>query len=118
MKFQGDGFRLAFGSARRAVECAIALQRGLTEIDIPDAPIRVRIGVHTGEPVREADDFHGRDVAYAARVGSAAVGGEILVSSLVKSLIEPSGTFEFEGPRELELKGFEGAQSVFAVKWR
>ena len=76
------------------------------------------MGVHTGEPVRQADDFFGRDVAYAARLGAAAGGGEVLVSSLVKSLVEPSGAFSFEGPHELELKGFDGPQPAFSVVWR
>ena len=118
VRSRGDGFMLAFPSARRAVECAISVQRRLAQIESPDAPVRVRMGLHTGEPVREADDFYGRDVAYAARVGSVAVGGEILVSLLVKSLVEPSGAFRFDGPREFELKGFEGRQSLFAVRWK
>jgi class 3 adenylate cyclase len=118
VRSRGDGFMLAFPSARRAVECAISIQRGLAQIESAQAPVKVRMGIHTGEPVREADDFYGRDVAYAARVGAVAVGGEILVSSLVKSLVEPSGAFGFDGPRELDLKGFEGRQSLFAVRWR
>lgn len=117
VKSQGDGFLLAFPSARSAVDCAVAVQRRLQDIDSPDAPIRVRMGMHTGEPKRDVDDFYGRDVAYAARVGSAAIGGEILVSSLVQTLAKPSGAFTFEGPRQLDLKGFEGPQTVFAVVW-
>ena len=115
VKSQGDGFMLAFPSARRAVECAIGIQR---EVSSLDGPIFVRMGMHTGEPIRHEDDFFGRDVAYAARLGSAASGGEILVSSLVKSLVEPSGSFSFDGPRELELKGFAGPQPTFNVVWR
>jgi class 3 adenylate cyclase len=114
VKSQGDGFMLAFSSARRGVECGIGIQR---EVSALEGPIWVRMGLHTGEPIRHSDDFFGRDVAYAARIGSAASGGEILVSSLVKSLVAPSGSFRFEGPRELELKGFEGPQPVYAVSW-
>jgi len=115
VKSQGDGFMLAFPSARRGVECAIGIQR---EVSSLDGPLYIRMGLHTGEPIRHADDFYGRDVAYAARLGSAASGGEILVSSLVKSLVEPSGSFSFDGPRELELKGFDGPQPTFNVVWR
>lgn len=114
VKSQGDGFMLAFPSARRGLECAIAVQQDVSAFDVR---LKVRMGLHTGEPAREADDFYGRDVAYAARIGSAAIGGEILVSSLVKSLVEPSGSVLFVGPRELELKGFEGPQQVYAVTW-
>jgi class 3 adenylate cyclase len=114
VKSQGDGFMLAFPSARRAVECATTIQR---EVATVDERLRVRMGLHTGEPVRQADDFYGRDVAYAARIGSAANGGEVLVSSLVKSLVAPSGSVTFAAARELELKGFDGLQTVFAVDW-
>jgi class 3 adenylate cyclase len=114
VKSQGDGFMLAFPSARRAVDCATTIQR---EVATVDERLRVRMGLHTGEPVRQADDFYGRDVAYAARIGSAANGGEVLVSSLVKSLVEPSGSVTFAAARELELKGFDGLQTVFAVEW-
>ena len=117
VKSAGDGFMLAFPSARRAVECAVAIQRRLADVHSDEIPLLVRMGLHTGEPTRMAEDFYGRDVAYAARVGAAAAGGEILVSSLVKSLVESSGSFAFEPPRELELKGFDGPQSVFALRW-
>jgi class 3 adenylate cyclase len=108
----GDGFMLAFPSARKGLGCAIAVQQGLAD----DERIRVRIGAHTGEPIREAGEFYGRDVAYAARVGAAANGGEILVSDLVARLCA-GGSYVFDGPRALEFKGFEGEQSVFAVDW-
>jgi class 3 adenylate cyclase len=109
----GDGCMLAFPSARRAIECAIALQRGSDEL-ADDIRFRIRIGAHTGEPIREAGVFYGRDVAYAARVGALAVGGEILVSSLVKELCA-GGSFTFAQPREVELKGFDGIQLVYPV---
>ena len=77
---QGDGSMLAFSSARRAVACARAIQRGIDDA-FADAspPIRVRIGVHTGDALREADHFFGTTVHYAARVASHALGGEVLV---------------------------------------
>ena len=114
VKSQGDGFMLAFPSAKRAVECLIAVQREVTTLD---ERIKVRMGLHTGEPTRHADDFFGRDVAYAARLGAAASGGEILVSELVRSLVAPGGSVTFDGPRELELKGFEGPQPAYIVRW-
>ena len=75
VKGQGDGFMLAFSSARRSLTCAQAIQRGIAEtFDDPGSLIRVRIGVHVGETVHEADDFFGHAVNYAARVASSAVG--------------------------------------------
>lgn len=115
VKSQGDGFMLVFASARRGVECATAIQRDVSKLD---HMLKVRMGLHTGEPTRQAEDFYGRDVAYAARIGAAAGAGEILVSSLVKSLVEPSGSVQFDGPRELVFKGFDGGQLVYSVLWR
>lgn len=112
VKSMGDGFMVAFPSARRAIECAIEVQRDAAEI----GQIRVRMGLHTGEPQRRADDFYGRDVAYAARIASAAAGGEVLVSSLVHSLVAPSG-FTFSESRALDLKGFEGEHTAHVVDW-
>ena len=53
---------------------------------IPTEAIRVRMGLHTGEAVKEGDDFFGTHVALAARIAAAARGGQILVSSLLKEL--------------------------------
>ncbi len=51
---------LAFSSAREALRCAIDIKRTLVQRDPESGELRVRIGLHTGEPVREADDFYGR----------------------------------------------------------
>ena len=79
---QGDGSMLAFSSARRAVACAQAIQTGI-EAAFADSspPIRVRIGIHTGDAIKEAEHFFGTTVHYAARVASHALGGEELVST-------------------------------------
>jgi class 3 adenylate cyclase len=116
VKSHGDGFMLAFPSARRALTCAHAIEEAIGEtFRDPGSPIRVRIGVHVGEAVREADDFFGHTVSYAARVASAAEGGEIVVSSLVHALLAQTGEFEFAEAREVELKGVEGPQAVYPV---
>ena len=78
----------------------------------------MRIGLHTGEPVREADDFYGKSVVLAARIAGEAGGSEILVSSLVRDLTESSGEFEFEAPTDTELKGLSGMHRLTAVRWR
>jgi class 3 adenylate cyclase len=116
VKNQGDGFMLAFPSARRALSCAQAIERTIAErFRAPGSPIRVRIGVHVGEMVREADDFFGHAVNYAARIASSASGGEIVVSSLVHELLAQTGEFEFGEPRTVELKGIHGSQRVYPV---
>jgi class 3 adenylate cyclase len=115
---QGDGSMLAFGSARRAVACAVAIQQ---EVDRTFAdlspPIRVRIGIHTGDALKDADHFFGTTVHYAARVASHAVGGEVLVSSTVHDLVDgPASGFEFLDGRDVELKGIPGRHRLWALR--
>ncbi len=117
VKSQGDGFMIAFPSARRAVQCARAIQR---EIDSrlgqhPDGPIRLRIGLHTGEAIREEADFYGKNIVLAARIADQARGGEILASAVVKQLTESAGDVNFEDERELELEGITGTHRVYKV---
>jgi class 3 adenylate cyclase len=119
VKSQGDGFMLTFQSARRALRCAIALQRAFAAYatEHPEAPIRVRIGLHTGETIREADDFFGKAVIQAARIADQAAGGEILVSSLFRELTQSAGEFTFGDGRAVELKGLAGSHQVYQAAW-
>ena len=116
VKGQGDGFMLAFPSARRGVTCAQAIDEAIAmTFQDPGSPIRVRIGLHVGETVREAEDFFGHAVNYAARVASSARGGEIVVSSLVHDLLAQTGEFDFEDARQVELKGIDGPQEIYRL---
>ena len=117
VKSQGDGFMIAFPSARRAIQCAQAIQDAVTaELGKhPDGPVRVRIGLHTGEAIRHESDFYGKNVAMAARIADQARGGEILASSLVKQLTESAGDVGFEEEREVELAGLTGTHAVYKV---
>ncbi len=117
VKAQGDGFMLAFQSARWALRCAVALQRVFATTDEFSEPVRLRIGLHTGEAIREADDFFGKAVIHAARIASVAAGGEILVSALLRELTDGTGGFTFGAVREVELKGLKGHHQVFSVAW-
>jgi len=117
VKSQGDGFMLAFPSAREALLCAIGIQRALAA-RTNSHELRVRIGLHTGEPVREADDFYGKAVILAARIAAEARGSEILVSSLVREITESMGQFSFEAPTDAELKGLSGMYRLSAVRWQ
>jgi adenylate cyclase len=112
---QGDGSMLAFSSARQGVTCAIAIQREIQlAYDDRSPPIRVRIGVHTGDALQEADHFYGTTVHYAARVASQARGGEVLVSSVVRELLSGSGIALLED-QETELKGLDGSHKLSAI---
>jgi class 3 adenylate cyclase len=119
VKSQGDSFMLAFASARRALNCAVHLQRDLAQWSVqhPEQPLRVRMGLHTGEAIREQDDLFGRTVILASRIAAEARGGEILVSSLLKELTESSGEFCFSPGREVALKGLSRPQVVHEVDW-
>jgi class 3 adenylate cyclase len=120
VKAQGDGFMIAFPSARRAVQCARAIQRAIrSQLDQhPDGPIKLRIGLHTGEAIREEADFYGKNVVLAARIADEARGGEVLASSVVKQLTESAGDVRFEDERELELQGLAGRHVVYRVAQR
>ena len=81
----------------------------------PEEPIKVRIGLHTGEAIREGEDFFGKTVILAARIACEASGGQILVSSLLKALVESSGEFRFGDRHEVELKGLAGKHEVWTI---
>ncbi len=119
VKSEGDGFMLAFQSARKALQCAIETQRAFAKhAKSSDEPIRVRMGLHTGEVIKEGDDFFGKHVNLAARIASQASGGEILVSSLLKELAGSGGDVEFGDARKVELKGLAGEHEMFPVSWQ
>jgi DNA-binding NarL/FixJ family response regulator/class 3 adenylate cyclase len=119
VKALGDGHLLAFPSARAALRCAIDVQRALPLEGAPD--LRVRMGMHTGEPAVREDDLHGRTVVKAARIADLARGGEILVSSVVRELAEADEDageeLWFEEAREVELRGLRGRHLVMAARW-
>ncbi|HUQ39061.1 MAG TPA: adenylate/guanylate cyclase domain-containing protein [Acidimicrobiales bacterium] len=119
VKSQGDGFMVAFGGASRALRCAAAIQDALDAHNAanPDEPVRVRMGLHTGEAIKEADDFLGRCVILASRIANEAEGGEILVSSVLRELTAGTGEFTFERRRKVELKGMSDPQVVYSLVW-
>jgi hypothetical protein len=80
---QGDSLFYAFGRADDAVAGAAAGQRALEGL-----PIRVRMGVHTGQPSIVGDRYVGLDVHRAARICAAAHGGQVLLSQLTRDLAE------------------------------
>ena len=121
VKSAGDGFMIAFPSARRALQCAIGIQRGLAVYshEHHEIPLRVRIGVHTGEAIREeGGDFFGKAVIVAARVGSLAQAGEILVSAVVKEVTQDAGDFRYDEGHEVTLKGLAGTHRVYRLEWQ
>jgi class 3 adenylate cyclase len=120
IELRGDGFLLAFPSARSAALCAISLQRGFATRNASgrDRPIRIRVGIHTGEAIRDADKFFGKTVIQAFRIADLAAGEEILTSSVTAELLRNAGDLSFAAEREVELKGLDGSHRVVALEWR
>jgi class 3 adenylate cyclase len=112
VKSQGDGFMIAFAQPEQAVRCGVDIQRSLER---RPSGIRVRIGIHVGKSVMRGDDVFGRNVAMAARVAAQADGGEILVSKAVRDAITGCADITVDDGHEVELKGFAGAHTLYAV---
>ena len=88
VKTTGDGIHAVFGDPLDAVQAAVALQLALVDAGATnDLALRVRCGVHAGVDARRDNDYFGNAVNRAARVMSAAHGGQILVSQVVAALV-------------------------------
>jgi len=90
VRTEGDSFFAVFASPGAAVAAAAMMQRRLSETDWPsDAPMRVRMGLHTGEVRTGAGgvDYAGFEISRAARIAAAGYGGQVLVSDTTESLV-------------------------------
>ena len=94
---QGDSFFFVFARAKHAIAAAIDAQRALSAHKWPEhVELRVRMGLHSGEPLVGEDRYVGIGVNRAARLGAAAHGGQVLVSDATRALVEddlPEGIF-------------------------
>jgi predicted ATPase/class 3 adenylate cyclase len=98
---EGDAFFVAFGRAHDAVAAAAEIQRALGRTEWPEGlPLRVRMGIHTGEPLVTPPRYVGLDVHRAARIAAAAHGGQVVVSPVTAGLLGDGGV---EGVRLLDL---------------
>ena len=85
---QGDAFFFSFPRARDAVAAAVEAQRALRDHEWPGGrELRVRMGLHTGEPHLGEEGYLGLDVVRAARISAAGQGGQILISETTRALI-------------------------------
>jgi class 3 adenylate cyclase len=119
VKAQGDGFMVAFRSARRALLAAIGIQRALADHRQvhPDQAVHVRVGLHTGEVVASDGDLFGRNVILTSRITAAAGADEVLASALTKQLADAGGDLGFGAGRPVALKGLSGDWVVHPVEW-
>ena len=118
MRVQGDAFFVVFSRATDAISAAVAAQRALLAEQWPEgATVRVRMGLHTGEPIIAETGYEGMDVHRAARICAAGHGGEILLSLTTSALAEgnlPSGlSLRDLGPHRL--RDLQQPERIFQV---
>ena len=112
---KGDELFAAFHDTRAAVSAAVEAQRALAGHDWPPGGMpRVRMGIHAGEAEPNGSGYVGLDVHRAARVSEAAVGGQILLSSVARARVA-DGDFEFADLGEHRLHGFPDRERLFSV---
>jgi class 3 adenylate cyclase len=117
VKHTGDGIMASFERASAGVECAQAIQRAFADYNASSRePLRVRIGLHAGEPVADSNDLFGATVQLASRLCDAAQPGQILVSDAIPETCEDQGSFIEVGSQRL--KGFAEPVRSFEVAWR
>lgn len=119
IKSRGDGFMIAFASASAALDCAVELQRVLSRYNAaePIQPLRVRVGLHTGNIFQLDDDFLGKAVVLAARITGHAQGGEVLVSSACREYTRSVGRWRYGPAMELRPKGLASVEQVYPLDW-
>lgn len=120
VKTAGDSFMVAFRDPVQAVLAARGIQRALARTLDPRlrlTPVRVRIGVHTGQVISRDGDYFGRNVAMAARVAALADGGEVLVTDAVREGTAGSDDrrMRFEEAGTVELKGLPGEHAIWRL---
>jgi len=118
MDTQGDAFFFSFARARDAVAAAVAAQLALEEHRWPaGSRVRVRMSLHTGEPVVGEEGYVGIDVVRAARICSAGHGGQVLLSAATAALVSgvlPDGVSERE-LGEYQLKDLDRPERIYQL---
>ena len=108
---EGDAFFVAFADHSRAIEAATAAQQRLAAGGWPNGvQLKVRMALHSGEPAIRGRKYWGVDVHYAARLGSAAHGGQVLLSADMRAQV-PHARVELLGMHGL--KDFPAARQLF-----
>jgi class 3 adenylate cyclase len=116
---QGDAFFFAFPTSKTALMAGVDAQRQLAAHAWPDdVRMRVRMGMHTGEPALSSDGYLGIDVVNAARICSAAHGGQLIVSEATRALArsDPPPEIRFRDLGEFTLAGLDEPQRLYQVE--
>lgn len=113
--YEGDAFFVAFSAAGDAVAAAAESQQALAEAEWPEGlPVRVRMGVHTGEPLPAPPKYVGLDVHKAARIMAAGHGGQVLVSAATQELL--NGAFAVVALGEHRLKDLSQPEPLYQLQ--
>ena len=115
----GDGFLAVFQSTRRALSCAVGIQRALDSVNrMRSGPaLRMRIGLNTGEVAWQDNQLSGEAVHAASRVCAAASGSQILISDVTRQLAGTVPDLSFLDAGEHDLKGFPHPWRLWEVIW-
>jgi adenylate cyclase len=120
VKHTGDGIMAVFPKVIDGVAAASEIQRQIAEHNRVTASsfLKVRIGLASGTPIRDQDDYFGTVVQLAARLCPCAGEAEICVSEAIAEQVAPTKRFAFSEVREVKLKGFTQLQSMRFVLWQ
>lgn len=116
VKSLGDGTMSSFTSARAALTAARRIQQSARS-DNAEPALRLRVGVHTGEVIENKGDFFGTVVNKAARINTSADPDEIRLSDATKIMLGRDDDFVVDDPKEVHLKGIDGAHLIYRLKY-
>lgn len=119
LELRGDGFLLAFRSPRAAIRCAVAIQRALEaeRADGPDGAMELRMAVHTGEVLRCADRFVGRNLIVAFRLLEQAEASQILLSSPLRPFVPHAWRYCLTVERSFRPRGLHERVRFAGIDW-
>ncbi|MGH8973002.1 MAG: ATP-binding protein [Acidimicrobiia bacterium] len=116
VKWLGGGLMVAFPSATEALRAAIAIQQAARQ-PVQGERLSVRVGLNSGEPLRDAADYFGTHVMAARRLCERARPGQILCSDLVSGALAGQPGFVFSDLGPLELKGIPKPLVAYEVRY-
>ena len=118
IKHTGDGIMASFGQASGAVDAAIQIQKDTAQHnrDYPDLPLKLKIGLNTGEPISEDGDLFGSTVQLSARITDKAGADEIFVPDSVR-IVCAGRNYKFVSRGGYAMKGFDGDIGLYEIVW-
>jgi len=110
VKHTGDGFLVEFATVQSAVECAVAIQDGLSS-----SSLDFRMGINLGDVIDDGEDLHGEGVNIAARIESLANPGEVNISASVFEQVRNRLDCPFEDLGEHEVKNVSNPVHIYRI---